>query len=228
MPIDGTIIHLAIAMASFVLTHFVMSGPLRRSLIAAWGTQSFLLAYSAVSLCTFAWAAVAFGRAAATAPLWDGMHVLPWASGSILTIIALALILPSFTRNPALPGKNAAGLGTVIPSGVFAITRHPMMWGFSLWALAHMIVAPEARVLIFMGSLIILGLLGSYFQDKRKLAQNTREFGPWQRRTTFWLDPRRFGKIGIIWLIALLLWFMATTVHWAFFNVPAGIWLWLV
>ena len=224
---DSTIIHLAIAMASFVISHFLMSGPLRRPLISALGAQPFLLCYSVVSLGTFAWAAVAYDRAAVTAPLWSGMHPLAWIAGSILTIVALALILPSFVRNPALPGAKAAGLGTVVPTGVFTITRHPMMWGFSLWALGHIIVAPELRVMIFMGSLILLGLLGSHFQDQRKLAENTREFEPWQRRTSFWPDVRQFTRLKATWLVAAVLWFIATVVHREAFGIPAGPWLWL-
>ncbi|OYX92379.1 MAG: hypothetical protein B7Y74_12275, partial [Novosphingobium sp. 35-62-5] len=99
---DNTILPLALAMASFVLTHFLMSGPLRRPLVSALGAQWFLLFYSLVSLGTFAWGAVAYDRASATAPLWNGMHPFAWVIGSILTIIALALIIPSFARNPAL------------------------------------------------------------------------------------------------------------------------------
>lgn len=222
---DNTHIHLTISMASFVLSHFLMSGPLRRSLISALREQGFILFYSLVSLCTFAWAAVAFDRAVTMPSAWDGTHPLPWLLGSVLTIVSLAFLLPSFVRNPALPGVKAAGLGTVIPTGVFRITRHPMMWAFSLWALGHIIVAPEPRVFIFMGSIILVALLGSHFQDKRKVAQNNREFGPWQRRTTFWPDVRQFGRIGIVWLIALVLWFLATTLHWELFGIPAGLWL---
>ena len=225
MPIDNSIVHLAIAMASFVLSHFLMSGPFRKPLMSALGAQAFLLVYSLVSLCTFGWGAVAFDMATHTPPLWNGMHPLAWTIGSLLTIAAIALILPSFARNPALPGAKASGLGTVIPSGVFVITRHPMMWGFSLWALGHIIVAPQLRVIIFMGTLILLGLLGSHFQDKRKLAQNKREFEPWQRRTSFWLNLRRFGNIGVVWVIAAILWFIATVIHWEVFSIPAGLWL---
>ncbi|CAH0498554.1 NnrU family protein [Novosphingobium sp. CECT 9465] len=222
---DNTHIHLTIAMASFVLSHFLMSGPLRRTLVSAMREQGFALFYSMVSLCTLTWGIVAFDRALSTTPVWDGTHPLPWLLGSVLTIVSLALLLPSFVRNPALPGVKAAGLGTVIPTGVFKITRHPMMWAFSLWAIGHIIVAPELRMFIFMGSIILIALLGSHFQDKRKVAQNNREFGPWQRRTTFWPDVRQFGRIGIVWLIAVVLWFLATTLHWELFGIPAGLWL---
>lgn len=227
MPVESTIVHLAVAMASFALSHFLMSGPLRQRLVALFSDHGFLLFYSLVSLVTFTWAVVAFDRAAHTTPLWDGMHPAAWTLSSILTVVALALILPSFVRNPALPGAKAAGLGTIIPSGVFMITRHPMMFGLSLWAFAHIVVAPELRVLIFMGTLIVVALLGSHWQDKRKLAQNTREFGPWQRRTKFWPDVRQFRRLGIGWMVALLLWFVAVTLHWELFSIPAGIWIWL-
>lgn len=147
-----------------------MSGPLRSSLMSSLGYQAFLLIYSAVSVGTLAWVIVVFDRTRPGPALWNGMHPLPWAVASLLTITAMAFLLPSFVRNPALPGKNAAGLGTVIPSGVFKITRHPMMWGIALWALGHAIAAPTGRSLILMAGFIALALVGSHLQDRRKLA----------------------------------------------------------
>ena len=224
---DFALVQLSMASASFVITHFAMSGPLRRPMNSLLGAQGFLAIYSLVSLVTFAWAVVAFDRVPASAMAWNGTHPLAWIAGSVLTIVSLAFLLPSFMHNPALPGVKPAGLSTVIPSGVFAITRHPMMWGITLWALGHIIVAPTAQVAIFMGALILVALLGSHFQDKRKLAQSRREFGAWQRRTTFFPDLAQLGQIRITWLVAVLLWFIATIVHWEFFGIPAGPWLWI-
>lgn len=218
---------LAAAVGLFTLTHFAMSGFLRARLISALGNQTFLLVYSLVALCLFAWMLVAFDRAPSTAQLWNGTHPVAWFVASVVTIVALALLLPSFSRNPALPGHNAAGLGTIIPSGVYAITRHPMMWGIALWAIAHIIVAPEARVLILMVGLIVVALLGSHYQDKRKIRQNNREFAPWQRRTTYWPNLRNLGELRTTWLVALLVWVIATMAHWHFFGIPAGLWLWI-
>lgn len=222
---DASLVHLAVATIMFVVSHFVMSGPLRATLIAKMGTQPFLLLYSFVSIGTLAWAIIVFDRTDADWALWNGMHPLPWFIASLLTIVALALLLPSFARNPALPGKNAAGLGTVIPSGVFKITRHPMMWGIALWALGHIIAAPTGRSIILMAGMIVLALLGSHFQDKRKGEWNKREYGPWLRRTSFWPQIGNFGAIGVIWVIAFLVWFLITWAHYHFFGIPAGLWL---
>ncbi|MFM6832260.1 MAG: NnrU family protein [Novosphingobium sp.] len=221
------LIDLFAAVLLFALAHFVMSGFLRTRLISAMGSQTFLLVYSLVSLALFGWALVAFDRAPDTSPLWNGSNPVIWAVASVITILALALFLSSFMRNPALPGVNPAGLGTIIPTGVFTITRHPMMWGISLWAFAHIMVAPSARVLLLMGGLILVALLGSHFQDKRKIRQNNREFSPWQRRTTYWPNLRNLDKLRTATLIALVLWFLATTAHWHFFGIPAGLWMWL-
>ncbi len=223
---DTGLVRLIAAAGCFVVSHFVMSGPLRPVMVSALREQGFLLVYSLISFGTLGWAIVAFDRAPVTDAAWDGMHPVAWIIGSLLTVVSLALLLPSFKRNPALPGVKAAGLGTVIPSGVFTITRHPMMWGITLWALGHIVVAPTARVFILMVSLILVALLGSHFQDKRKLARNKREFSPWQRRTSFWPKLRNLGKLRLTWLVALLVWFLITIVHWELFDIPAGPWLW--
>lgn len=224
---DKGLVHLTIATGCFVVTHFAMSGPLRAPMVSALREQGFLTVYSLISFATLGWTIVAFDRAPVTSAAWDGMHPLAWVVGSVLTIVSLAFLLPSFKRNPALPGVKAAGLGTVIPSGVFTITRHPMMWGITLWALGHIVVAPTAPVFILMSALILVALLGSHFQDKRKVARNKREFHPWQRRTSFWPDLRNLGNLKLTWLVALLVWFIITVVHWNLFGIPAGPWLWI-
>ncbi len=224
---DAELTHLVVATTVFVATHFLMSGPLRQPLISRMGAQAFLLVYSLVSIGTFAWTIVVFDRTDDDWQAWNGMAPLPWAIASLLTLTALALLIPSFARNPALPGKTAAGLGTVIPVGVFKVTRHPMMWGIAIWALGHMIAAPTARVFVLMTGLIVLALVGSHLQDKRKVAGNKREFAPWQRRTTYWPQFGALLSLHTIWLIAFLVWFIATWLHYHLFGIPAGLWLWL-
>lgn len=224
---DAGLLNLVVATVAFVATHFIMSGPIRPVLASTIGAQGFLLFYSLISIATFAWAVIAFDRVDSDVALWNGVATVPWALASLLTITALVLLIPSFVRNPALPGKSAAGVGTWIPTGVFRVTRHPMMWGITLWAIGHIIAAPTLRVLILMSGLILLALLGSHFQDQRKIAQNKREFSPWQRRTSFWPQWRELASLKSIWLLAFLVWFIATWVHYHLFGIPAGLWLWV-
>lgn len=224
---DPSLIHLAAATLGFVFTHFAMSGVFRPALVSLVGAQGFLLFYSLVSLATFAWVIVAFDRADDGVALWNGMTAVPWTIASLLTITAMTLLIPSFAGNPALPGKKLAGLGTVVPAGVYRVTRHPMMWGIALWAIGHIVAAPSMRVLILMSGLIVLALLGSHFQDVRKHAQNQREVSAWQRRTSFWPQWRELTALKTMWSLALLVWFIATWVHYHLFGIPAGLWMWI-
>lgn len=222
-----SLIQLFLVVGAFLLTHFLMSGMFRKKLLRSLGKANFLLVYSLTSICLLGMAIVLFERSPNDHVLWNGMHPVAWAAASVLTIIATALLLPSFQGNPALPGVKAAGLATVIPSGVYTITRHPMMWAIAFWSLSHIIAAPSLRSLILMGGMIVLALLGSHLQDKRKLAENTREFAPWQRRTSFWPQLRNLGRLKLTWITALVLWFLVTLVHWELFGIPAGPWMWL-
>ena len=218
---------LIVAAAAFVGSHMLLSGPLRGRLVRAMGERGFLLSYSLVAIGTFAAMIVAFGRAERTAPLWNGAATLPWLSACLLTVAALALLLGSFDRNPALPQAPVAGLSARLPWGAFTITRHPMMMGIALWAVAHMLVAPTARSLILTLAILVLALVGSHQQDRRKRAQSPAEWKVWMARTSFWPRWRALPVLRGLWLVALLLWLAVTWAHLPLGQVPAGLWRWL-
>src|SRR3546814_12126735 len=67
-------------------------------------------------------------------PLWAVDDPL-WALASLIVLVASILFMGSLVGNPALPAPGAAATAQRAPRGVFAITRHPMMWGFALWEL---------------------------------------------------------------------------------------------
>jgi uncharacterized membrane protein len=50
------------------------------------------------------------------------------------------------------------------------ITRHPIMWGVMLWALAHVLARADMKSLIFFGGLFLVALLGTLSMDRRKRA----------------------------------------------------------
>ena len=85
---------------------------------------------------------------------------------SILMWLGSILFVGSFVRNPALPGARL-DRGRK-PEGVFAITRHPMMWGFASWAIVHLIVVGTAKAMVFDGAILLLALGGSVGQDPKK------------------------------------------------------------
>ena len=75
-------------------------------------------------------------------PLWDAGEA-GWIVGAIADVAWLdpvRRILHRATRR--CPGARGPRGG---PKGVFAITRHPMMWGFAIWATVHLTVIGNAQ-----------------------------------------------------------------------------------
>ena len=224
---DRTLTWLVLACAAFVGTHFVLSGFLRRPLVRAMGERAYLGIYSLIAFATIGWLAAAFHATPVGQPLWNGWAGVPWVIASLLTIIAMALVAGSLNRNPALPQANVAGLSTRKPWGAFRVTRHPMMIGIAMWAVAHVIVAPTQRTIVLALALLVLALVGSALQDRRKRFANDREWSVWMMRTNFWPDLSKLGAIGSGWAVALVLWFGITGLHWWLYGIPAGVWRWV-
>ncbi|BEV02465.1 NnrU family protein [Novosphingobium olei] len=212
------------AMAAFLGSHYLLSHPLRSPLVKMLGKNGFPAFYSLVALVTLGWAILAFGGAPRAPVLWDGYAVVPWTIASVLTLIALALFMASLAGNPALPGAKVHGLSAQLPRGVFKITRHPMMMGFALWAVSHIIISPSPRVFVLMGGVILLALGGSHLQDGKKKALYGSEWRSWVKRTSFWPNLAHARELGAWLAAAILPWIAVTWVHIPLAAIPAGIW----
>lgn len=215
------------ASVAFLGSHFVLSHPLRAPLVRKLGEQGFLGLYSLVAFATFGWMVWAFLSAPYEPRLWDGFEDLPWAIASVLTIVALTLFIGSLIGNPALPQQKTAGLSGKTPHGVFRVTRHPMMWGFALWAIAHALVAPTPRTLILTGAIGTLALLGAHLQDRKKEALLGAEWRAWESRTSYWPRLSQLAAPGWLWVAGVALWLGVTWLHAPLGYVPAGLWKWV-
>jgi uncharacterized membrane protein len=212
---------LALASAAFVGSHFLLSHPLRRPLVARIGQGPFQGLYSLVALVTFGAMIWVYGRIGDQPALWDAGEV-GWIVATFLMFVGSILFVGSFLGNPALPGARlergkAAG-------GVFAVTRHPMMWGFALWAITHIIVVATPKALLFDGAILFLALAGSVGQDRKKAKLMGERFHEWTAQTAFIPFGRGFANPGTVALIGgTLLFVVATWLH----PSPAGIWRWI-
>ena len=224
---DTATFFLAVGMIAFVGTHLLMSHPLRAAMVRQFGQSGFLGVYSIISLVTFSAAVIAFGKASPSPQLWDGQALLPWVLGSLLTLVASALFLASLMGNPALAGTDVSGLSTRLPNGVFKVTRHPMMSAFTLWGVAHILVAPSARTIILSSGIIALAVIGSRGQDAKKVALYGVDWRAWMKRTSFWPNPAAFGHLGFYWVAAVPVWLLLTWLHLKLAAIPAGLWIWL-
>ncbi len=226
--------NLAFAAALFVGTHFLLSHPLRAPLAGRIGERGFQIVYSVVAIATFVLMVRAYQALPAELPLWAVGEAL-WALASLIVLLASILFLGSLIGNPALAAPGAQKAAAAPARGVFAITRHPMMWGFALWAIAHIMVVPTQGQIILCLALILLALGGSLGQDSKKAKLMGAAWQDWQSRTAFvpfsgqfsgrlrWADamPRPHALFG-----GIVVWLVATWAHGALGYMVAGVWRW--
>jgi uncharacterized membrane protein len=226
---DPALGSLTAASLAFLGTHFALSHPLRAPLVGMVGEKGFAGIYSLVALATFGWMVWAFIAAPPGAPLWDGSGETIWIAASLVTIVALALFVGSLRGNPALPAPGAArGLANKRPAHVFRVTRHPMMWGFALWALAHILVSPTGPTVLLAGAIAFLALVGAHLQDAKKRTLMGDGWRAWEGKTSYWPRLAKLPGIGIgLWAVAIVLWLAITRAHIWLAGIPAGIWRWV-
>ena len=216
---------LALAAASFVGTHFLLSHPLRRPLIRRIGEGAFGGIYVVVAFITLGVTIWIYHRIGREPPLWDQSDAL-WIVACLLMWFASILFVGSLQGNPAFPRRPGSTPPTSIPAprGVFAITRHPMMWSFAIWAIVHAAVVATPKAFILDAAILILALGGSALQEGKKRAQMGDAWHEWSLKTAFVPFTRGAGNPGAVALIGgTILFFLVTWAH----PVPAGFWRWI-
>lgn len=218
------LVSLIAASIALVGTHFAMSHPLRAPMVGILGTGGFMIAYSLVSLAAMVWMYFAFVATPAGAPLWGDYGDAVWIVASLLTLLAMVLYAGSMTGNPALPAPGAEQAALKDPGGVFKVTRHPMMWGFALWALSHLIAAPTARTIVVALAVGILALVGARLQDRKKEALMGDAWQQWESKTSYWPRFERIFSVGLVpWVGGIAVWLLTSWLH----SMDAGVWRWV-
>lgn len=222
---DESLLLLAAANVAFVGTHFVMSHPLRAAMTRKLGAAGFQLVYSLVSFATLVLVYFAF-KAAPPSDL-PGSGELGWIVATLLMVPALVLLAGSFLGNPALPTPMAEKQALAAPRGVFRITRHPMMWGIALWALAHITLHWSWRTTITAAAMGVLALVGAHLQDRKKRAIMGEAWAEWESKTSYWPRLSGFAKAGALpWAVGLILFVFLSWLHVPLAGIQAGIWRW--
>jgi uncharacterized membrane protein len=167
--------NLALAVLAFVGGHFLLSSePMRGPLVARMGETAFSGAYSALMLAAFVWMVAAF-RTAPYVPLWSVAPAARIIPVLVMPFACLLLVGSLTVRNPTMVMQSVATGGDPAP-GLVKVTRHPMLWAFALWALAHLIINGELAALILFGGIAILALGGTLAIDGKRRARDHEGF----------------------------------------------------
>lgn len=163
------------AVITFLATHFISSTPLRPLLAQAIGERGYIVAYSLVAFAALGWMIWAFIRVP-PAPLWPGLRFVP---ALVMPFAFILIACGLLTRNPTAVGQAKAMAAAEPARGIIRVTRHPMMWGFMLWAGAHILARGELKATVFFGAFLVLAALGAAAIDRRKastLGEDWRRF----------------------------------------------------
>jgi uncharacterized membrane protein len=224
----------AAAAIAFVGSHFLLSHPLRKPVVRAIGEAGFQGVYSLVAFLTLGWLIVAYRQAPLTEPLWPAGDGL-WALATVVMLIASILLMGSLIRNPALPTGGRPSVFPEVALGVYAVTRHPMMWSFALWGLCHIAVFPVAKNIIVAVAVIVLALVGAALQDHKKERLQPDHWPEWESKTSYLpfaaiaAGRARLGSFGMHALMGgLVVWLVATWAHRPLAGWAVGIWHWLL
>jgi uncharacterized membrane protein len=152
------------ATAAFLATHFMSSSVLRDRLVGALGERNYLVLYSTLALATLGWMGWAYSRAPLD-PLWVGLRWLPAVAMPFACVLIACGVL---SANPTAVGASALLKRPDPAQGIIRVTRHPVMWGIMLWALAHVLARGEQFATVFFGGLFALAWLGSLLMEERK------------------------------------------------------------
>jgi uncharacterized membrane protein len=167
------------AFAVFFASHSLPSRPpLKRWLRDGLGA-AYTSVYSAVSLAALAWLIVAAGRAPYV-EIWPFAPWQLWVPNVAMPFVCLLIAFGAGARNPfSILPRGADGFDPREP-GIAGITRHPLLWAITLWALAHLAPNGDLAHLILFGLFGAFGLIGMAAIDGRRRREWGRDV--WARR----------------------------------------------
>jgi uncharacterized membrane protein len=163
-------IEFLIALGAFLGAHLIPASPrIRARLIDLMGRAPYLVAYSILSLALLGWLIVAAQRAESVV-LWDAA---PWQwqfAFLMMPVATFFLVAGLLAPNPLSISFRAGSEGGAIAS----ITRHPIVWAFLIWSVAHIPPNGDLVSVILFGGMAMFSLLGFTLLD----AKARRRLGP--------------------------------------------------
>lgn len=195
------------ALAVFILSHVVIArSAIKPALTARLGERGYLAAYSLLSLVLLAWVVLAVLQAERVT-LWIALDAAtPFAL--LVTLAAFMLLgAGAVTPNPLSVSFRSAGFDPTRP-GLVGWLRHPVIWGLSLWGVAHIPANGSWPSLALFAGTALFGLVGTWTTERRI----RRRLGPaqWQQITAGRGHLERRAVVGaglglLAWATFLLL-----------------------
>ena len=213
--------------ALFAGTHMLFSSLwLRPRLVKLLTLDGFLVTYSLIAFFVIVPLFVTYMANRHEGPLLWALPHSPWLIGIVTVGVGLAFIL--FAAGFLTPSPVIRGMPYDGPKGAHLISRHCLFMGFALWALMHLLVNGYATDVVFFGGFVVFSIVGSWHQDRRKLASGDTVFAEFYATTPFlpftgkhtWRGLKEFSKAAIAVGIGLTV--LIRMFHTELFVSPGG------
>jgi uncharacterized membrane protein len=150
----------------FLGIHLLVSGTrLRGALVERLGEARYLGVFSLASVIGLVWFALVYGGA----PRIELWPTVPAARVAALVLVLLGFLFVFIGLTTKLPTAVKQESAVDLPvDGIATVTRHPVLWGIAMWALAHLLAVGTLAGLVLFGTMLLLALLGPCSIDARR------------------------------------------------------------
>jgi uncharacterized membrane protein len=159
------------AVLSLILHRVVSGSRLRDRFVAKLGEEPFRRGFAAASLLCLIGLWIGYRQAAGSpsdVALLASSDFAKAAQFPIQLVAFLFIIAGVSTRNPTIAGLGTAVRDPGVVRGILRITRHPFLWGVSLFSIGHMLASPTLASLGFFGTLLFLAVTGTISIDAKR------------------------------------------------------------
>lgn len=158
------------AALSFAGLHLLVSGTrVRDVLVAKLGAGPYRGLFSLATFGTLFAVTRTYKHAFATDNhfywVWPGAQ---HASAPIMLIALWLAVSGITTKSPTAVGQEKLLAGDPEPRGVQHITRHPFLWGVSIWATFHLAANGDAASLVLFATFLIVAIAGTVSIDHKR------------------------------------------------------------
>jgi uncharacterized membrane protein len=217
---------LAAACVFWIVLHLGIAGsPLRWALVGRLGENGFRILFSSLSAVGLVWLVRAYAEAM-TPETFYGLRVVDtwmlWVPAVVMPVALLLFVGAVTVKNPTAVGAEGALEQSEPARGVLRITRHPMLWSFTLWAAAHLIANGDLASTLLFPTIMLVSLAGMASIDRKRARTGGADWDRFRSVTSILpfaaiLEGRnRFvdAEIGV-WrvLAALALWGLLVALH---------------
>lgn len=212
----------------FVGIHVLVSGTrVRGIVIDRIGERAYLALFSlasAIGLGGAIWAYLAI-REPQVSAFWPMRHAAVLLMWPALWLIVAGVM----ARGPTSTGGERQLADAAGAHGVHRITRHPFLWGMSLWAAIHLLWNPQPASLWFFGSFLAVSLVGPVLIDAKRAAARPSDWPAYAAVTSkLPFAAILSGRNRLVWreigwltpVLATGLWWLIAGLHGRLFGVP--------